>query len=346
MTTKRNIMAEFTLDEISGVDNPAQQGARVAIMKRADAALIGKKLRLLSDEDGHTHMIDDAEDGGLTSYSYTEGEDSGHSHPWVRNDDGTVTVGMADGHSHSVIQKSQTAGDAGSEEDTTMSATKNAGGEQAITKEQHDALAAELALAKAYGTLTDAQKAYAAGLPEGAERNAFINKSVAERDAIVTKATAADPVVYTCLDGTELRKSAGDLMIRLAKRADESDRALLAEKAARQDEQIAKRAADELGNLPGDVAAKSALLKAVEGISDATARTGALALLKAANDGGASNFETTGSAATKNAEVGDAEAKLNDLATKRAAETSVSFAKAYAEVLGTPEGRSLYAQTR
>jgi hypothetical protein len=344
--TKRNVMAEFTLDEISGVDNPAQQGARVTIMKRADAALIGKKLRLLSDEDGHTHMIDDAEDGGSTSYAHTEGEDMGHSHPWVRNDDGTVTVGMSDGHTHSVIQKNQTAGEAGSEEDTTMSATKNAGGEQAITKEQHDALAAELALAKAYGTLTDAHKAHAAGLPEGAERNAFINKSVAERDGIVTKATSADPVVYTCADGTELRKSAGDTVIRLAKRADASDAALAVEKAERQNVELAKRAADELGNLPGDVAAKSALLKAVDGISDATARTGALALLKAANAGGAANFETNGTEAKTTKSVGDAEVKLNDLATKRAAEASISFAKAYAEVLGTPEGRSLYAQTR
>lgn len=31
---KRNIMTEFQIDEISGVDNPAQKGAKVAIMKR------------------------------------------------------------------------------------------------------------------------------------------------------------------------------------------------------------------------------------------------------------------------------------------------------------------------
>ena len=32
----RKILREFKIDEISGVDNPAQEGARMVIMKRAD----------------------------------------------------------------------------------------------------------------------------------------------------------------------------------------------------------------------------------------------------------------------------------------------------------------------
>lgn len=352
MTTKRNIMEEFELDEISGVDFPAQAGARVTIMKRGlptdeDGEPTAKRLRLLSDEDGHTHLIDDSEDGGTTSYEHSPGEDMGHSHPWVRNDDGSISIGMSDGHSHNVIQKSDTAGDAGEGQpgDTDMTKTNDAAGEQAVTKEQHEAIQAELQLAKAYGALTDAQKAYAADLPEGDERNAFIQKSDAEREAIVEKATAEDPVVYTRLDGTELRKSAGDLVIQLAKDADESKRELLAEKAARSQDRLQKRADSELANLPGESVAKVALLRAVEGISDEAVRKQVDGLLKAANERGSAAFEQLGTAA-KSADIGDAEAKLDELAHKRANENGEDFHKAYAEVLGTPEGRALYAQTR
>ena len=36
MPPRKRIMREFRIDEISGVDNPAQEGARVAVMKRDD----------------------------------------------------------------------------------------------------------------------------------------------------------------------------------------------------------------------------------------------------------------------------------------------------------------------
>lgn len=352
MTNKRNIMEEFELDEISGVDNPAQAGARVTIMKRAlpqdsEGKTTAKRLRLLSDEDGHTHLIDDSEDGGMTSYEHSQGEDMGHSHPWVRNDDGSVSIGMSDGHSHQVIQKS--AGEAGSEgqppKDNNMTNKNSAAGEQAVTQEELDATKRELSLAKAYGALTDAEKAHAATLSEGDERNAFIGKSDTERAEIVSKATAADPVVYTCVDGTELRKSAGDLVIRLAKQADEATRELAAEKAARSNDRLAKRASTELGNLPGDEVAKVALLRAVEGISDGDVRKAAREILTAANERGKPAFESLGTAA-KSADVATAEAKLDELANKRATENGVGFEKALAEVLATPEGRALYAQTR
>lgn len=353
MTTKRNIMEEFELDEISGVDFPAQVGARVTIMKRAlptdgEGQPTAKRLRLLSDENGHTHLIDDSQDGGQTSYEHSPGEDMGHSHPWVRNDDGSVSIGMSDGHTHNVIQKQQPAGEAGScgkPEDIDMTKQNDAAGEQAVTKEQHEAVKAQLQLAKAYGRLTDAQKAYAANLSEGAERDAFVQKSDAERAAIVEKATAADPVVYTRLDGTELRKSAGELVIQLAKDADESKRELLAEKAARSQDRLSKRADAELGNLPGESVAKVALLRAVEGISDESVRKQVDELLKAANDRGSAAFESIGTAA-KGADVKNAETKLDELAQKRATANGIDFHKAYAEVLATPEGRALYAQTR
>lgn len=350
MTNKRNIMEEFELDEISGVDFPAQVGARVTIMKRAlpGDETVDKRLRLLSNEDGHTHLIDDSEDGGQTSYEHSPGEEMGHSHPWVRNDDGSVSIGMADGHTHNVIQKYQPAGEAGSDgqpEDIDMTNKNDAAGEQAVTKEQHEAVTAELQLAKAYGRLTDAEKAHAASLPEGAERNSFIQKSDSDRAAVVEKATAADPVVYTCLDGTEIRKSAGELVIKLAKQADESARELAAEKAAHSQDRLAKRADAELGNLPGESVAKVALLRAVEGISDEAVRKQVDGLLKAANERGGAAFEQLGTAA-KGVEVKDAEAKLDELAQKRATANGTDFHKAYAEVLATPEGRALYAQTR
>ena len=38
---RRNVIRSLKLDEISGVDNPAQEGARVSIMKRASLSKNG-----------------------------------------------------------------------------------------------------------------------------------------------------------------------------------------------------------------------------------------------------------------------------------------------------------------
>src|SRR5258705_173992 len=118
MKRKYNVMRDFRIDEISGVDNPAQKGARVVIRKRDETAF-QKQILLLSNVDGHSHLIDASEEGGMTSYGETPAdimaesnaqtdagaENAGHCHPWVRNLLGEITVGMAEGHTHAVLAK-------------------------------------------------------------------------------------------------------------------------------------------------------------------------------------------------------------------------------------------------
>lgn len=145
---KRQVLKELRIDEISGVDVPAQEGATVLLMKRADvegtegaegaegaegtegaegaestkgegdnaSETFGKAAALTGPTDGHTHLIalhgppDGVElNGGTTSYN------DGHTHPWVLSSTGAVIVGEAKGssgepHSHAVDIYSKAAG--------------------------------------------------------------------------------------------------------------------------------------------------------------------------------------------------------------------------------------------
>lgn len=109
---QKTIMESFRIDEISGVDRPAQEGARALLIKRAELEedafekmLKSAGLMLTSDEKGHSHLVDSTEDGGSTSRNRANGAEMGHSHPWVKKSDGTIQIGMADGHGHSVLEK-------------------------------------------------------------------------------------------------------------------------------------------------------------------------------------------------------------------------------------------------
>lgn len=165
---KRRRMTKFTINEVSAVDVPAQEGATAVLMKRMEkqatpfspddavehlgdvdnadrrewanvandafrAALEGGSseaearrrgvrtanerfekcgphhddealVLLTSSQEGHTHAvwIRGGTNGGETSWARSEGEEFGHSHPWVVDAQGAVTIGEADGHTHAV----------------------------------------------------------------------------------------------------------------------------------------------------------------------------------------------------------------------------------------------------
>lgn len=365
-----NRMDKLKIKEISSVDLPAQIPAKALLMKARGDATLCKRLRLLSEKDGHTHLLDDAENGGHTSYDKAPGSECGHSHPWVRNDDGTLTIGSADGHTHSVIEKrldptaveaeiakqeslpvdgqsdtKKSAGDGGGriQGENPMTKTEEAAADQAVNKRIED-LEKRAARAERLAQLSDVQKAHL-GTLQGADAEAFLGLSPEQRQAQVEKARGDDPVVYTTLDGQEIRKSAGSLVLSLAKRADESERQLAGEKAARERDVFKARAKTELGNLPGTEDVQVALLKAIDGIKDESLRKGALEILKAANTGVKQGFEKAG---TEDGGRGDsdAEGKLEKMAQDHFTKNGGSFAKSYKAVLETPEGRDLYRQTK
>lgn len=88
----------------------AGQTARVrmdAAMRKDYAVMATANPVLTSVEEGHQHAVDlssEWSDGttGETSWATAEGYDSGHSHTWIRNSDGSVTLSVNEGHTHTV----------------------------------------------------------------------------------------------------------------------------------------------------------------------------------------------------------------------------------------------------
>lgn len=304
---KVNELTIDDLEEISGVDRPAQPGARAVIYKRA----VAKQLHLLSEVDGHTHTIDDAGGGGSSSYEKMTGEEYGHSHPWIVTLSGQIVIGASAGHTHEVMvlksapSTAPSSGDTlpapqntpgvagGQPKPTHMTDTKDPAAQLAeVTKKVAD-LSAELLIAKAIGEFSDAEKALYKGM-DAAGQEAFRKLDPAARLEKLRSNSETNPVIYTSPEGETFRKNDDPRMIALAKRADETAKHLAAERAIRASENFRKRAGEELKNLPGEEVAKVELLRAVEGISDAAVRASVQALLKAGNDAMAKGFRELG----------------------------------------------------
>lgn len=280
------------LEEVSGVDRPAQPGAR---------ALIFKREKPLAETDPS---------------------------PVALTADQNTTPGEPEG----------------SQETNMTDKTKEQEQAEAVTK----ALApvqAELAVAKALAEFSDAEKALYRGM-DAAGQEEFRKLSPAARLEKVRAATDADPVVFTSLDGESFRKSDDPRLAKLAKDRDEDRKQLLIEKAARQAERLAKRAAEEIPNLKGDANAKIALLKAVDTLTESE-RASVAEILKSANSAMAKVSETRGTSAASSVGEGAeaAEAKLEAMAKKHAETQKVTLAKAWDDILQTEEGRALYQET-
>lgn len=457
---KRKIMRSLTINEMSGVDVPAQEGAEALILKRADSIaespeafvnmvkaedlggvmstltntsgyehasaaianvpfetgyiapqmstglqwsngtmfkfepdpdqeLVEKLMMLTSSEDDHQHAIRLdrwalEEMGGSTSYQGGDG-DSHHSHDFVINADGSIEIGEANGHTHtvemSILQQLQTvfsekSADGGDEEDEEKRGKKkpgysrksSTGGDpnpsktekqmdekevQALvdaaiakSKEESDA---ELAKARKFGELTDGQKAHFNELDEVA-KDAFLELSPEQRQAAVDDAIAkresANPVVYTTDDGIELRKSHDPIMVQFAKDRD-ADRKELAKLRGQSETASLEKRAGELEYLPGTVEDKIEMLKAIDAIPNEEARNRSLEALKAQNTDMAKAFETHGvrPGNVDPTTPNSAEAQLDTLAKNYAKEHNVDEASAYAAVMETPEGAKLYNES-
>ena len=115
---RKRIMQEFRINEISSVDSPAQEGARVAILKRDEPSAkkhgvekgMGDLADLLtSEEEGHQHGISiRAYEGSVeirVMYSQGPEAEASHDHPVVRSPEGQYTLGMVAGHTHAIDQE-------------------------------------------------------------------------------------------------------------------------------------------------------------------------------------------------------------------------------------------------
>jgi flagellar biosynthesis/type III secretory pathway protein FliH len=190
-------------------------------------------------------------------------------------------------------------------------------------------------------------RGYFDGLDEPTQ-TAFLAKDAAARTAEVEAANATDPVMYKCKDGTEIRKSDGAVALMMAKRMDAQDATIAKLLETHEDSSFAKAARTDYANLPEDSTVE--LLKAAEAITDPDKKKKALEALRAASKAAGSKFKVIGGGGpvSKRGEGGDgdANAKLDEMAkAHQAANTGMSFEKAYTAVLDTPEGKALFNET-
>lgn len=311
---------------------------------------------LLGSTNGHQHGIDVTSvmmPGNATVTSYDAGEDDehGHAHPVVVNPDGSIEVGEAKGHTHTVdaeklvamreiVMRAKMAqqtlamerGDMVGKATETLTAKKDG---QNMSDELAT-LKADLAVQTAIAGMDDATKAYFNGLDDEAKAE-FIVFGTEKRAEVVAKAAAAaseaDPVIYKSIDGREFRKSDDERLVAEAKRGDAMAKQLAAQNDTLEKAALEKRATKELANLGGELDTQVALLKAVDGIADEGTRGKVMELLKAKADGLAKAQTTIGAAgdagSTNVNHSKAAEAELEALAKARVEKEGEDYFTAY-----------------
>lgn len=211
-------------------------------------------------------------------------------------------------------------------------------------EKQLTAANAALLLAKQQATLTDAHRAHL-GTITGPDADAFVAKTVSERNAIVgpidvLKRAAdaeANAIVYTGNDGAVYRKRDDERTVALAKRVDAAE-------ATARTAQIEKRAGELLSCFSKSLSVRARILKAVEAEFTVEAeRTEALECLKGANAAmqGFNTMKGINPAAAPGTESPLVKFQA-ELATF-AKSIGKSVAQATGDFLRTPEGADLYA---
>ena len=348
---RKIILRKIEINEISGVDNPAQEGARMVIMKRSEGKVEkghGDLADVLTSEvEGHQHGIDfGVYDGGLSVYvSYARGPDDegGHDHPIVRNADGTYTMGVVAGHTHTIDQGAM------SQAVLALLAKNKKEGDTMADKPLETQLKEAqdlLKVANAVIVLKAEERTYFDKLDEEGKKK-FLVKSGDDRKAEIAAAekavTDSDPVVYTTMDGVELRKSAGEALLAMAKSNDTIRKENQELRDKTDQDALEKRAEKELKYMPGDLATRAAMLKAIDGIEDSAQREAAHNALKAQNESMSDAFKTHGRGGQ--ADPGSPQSELDTLSKSYAVEHKVSEAVAFTKVLETEKGKELYSKT-
>lgn len=200
-------------------------------------------------------------------------------------------------------------------------------------------LQADLVVQTALAQMTDAQKAHYATLTDDTAKDSFVKMSSEARAAHLDLLKMSDET-YELSTGNTLSKSAvGANMFNMLKSQDEE---LVKLKANAELSTFMKTAdSDDYKHLPGTTVAKAAMLKTVAGMPTEVSDT-LSAALKAGNASMAKSFTQS---VVDGSEMAKAEDKLDSLAKTYAGEHSVSYAKAYSQVLSTPEGAKLYAES-
>lgn len=357
---KKTIMRSLTIKELSGVDRPAQVGAKALIMKRVDglgydrdnddeltpeyvADLMKRgKAALTTVVDGHTHLVllEDFNEKAVVS-GVTTWQDE-HQHPWILRDDNQIIIGTVDDHTHGVDQLSKLE-----DGDIEMTPEEKAAADK-LEKANKELIAKNERLEKV-AKLSGGVKAHFDKLSDEDEIVAFLalsdDEQKAEVDKIEKAKTDADPVVYKTTAGVELRKSDGLALIEMAKQNDLQAKENADLKKKLEDQDLRKRAGTELEFMPGTIETRMSMLKSIDGIEDEKERKLAHESLKAQNESMSVAFKERGTGDAPPAD-GSAQASLDALAKKaQEADPKLTIEQAHAKVLDTSEGAKLYEKS-
>lgn len=238
---------------------------------------------------GHAHLLsDNGEPDGYTDGACMPGADDGgwHQHPWLKSSDGTVVILEAEGHSHEAMSPADVDAVVESprendidEDDAPQKRNRKSphpSGARSVgpTKDESmtdlEKMTKRAERAEKIAELTDVQKTHL-GTLSATDQDAFLAKSVADRDAEIAKRAESNaPIFKGELTGIEVRKSDGDLALKLAKQQEESAKALKTERDARavseaktEHVELEKRAGAEIGFLKGATDDKVELLRRI-----------------------------------------------------------------------------------
>ena len=289
------------LDEVSLVDSPANQHARVVLYKRAP--------------EGVTDVSDDVTKGS----GYMKPKDKMTDADKKKVRDLMEKEGMTEDEAMaSIFGKSNPDTGAGSPGATETSVNKE--GDMAPEE-----------LEKRLGEL----ETQLAAVTKAAEAQGF---EVANEGGEVTLTKRAEPEMIE-VEGEMIEKSLVPApMLKALERIAKLE-------AEREREALAKRAETELPNLAGSVDARSALLKAVDGITDEDLRGQVVATLKAADSATKAHFIEIGKTATGDLDPNDPHAEVERLAkAHQEKDPSLTDAQARALVWKSADGKRLRAQ--
>lgn len=295
-------------------------GTTIAIAKRSSAppivkepAPLAKRAPAMTDAAmGHQHLIYDVEeaDGG-TSYETAAGAEYGHSHPWVRLADGSISIGETAGHTHTVQTEQATMAD-----DITKSLTAD--------------LAKARAMIAAAVAMPADQVAFARRLP-ASELETFIAKSSEERAKLATPIHKSERTGRLFFAGDEA-------LVELAKDAD----ATHVELAKAREDAAAVAIAKAAAAVP-HVKGAALIVKAIHGVAlTAEERTEAMAGLATVDASIATVCKPVGTSVEKSS--GNPAAELDAALVEFAKSKGVSPDAAASEFSKTETARRLYAE--
>jgi hypothetical protein len=313
---RRRVLNKIELTEISAVDRPCQEHAKVTIMKRADDPHLVSK----SDTD---LAGGSAGDHTSTGANMATGDDAKVA---------TLEKEVADLEKllEDMSKQLDTSGTSGGDADArSEEIEKTLGDLTAKVEELTKALSdkdEELELAKKTSTLTDDEKEHLGKQTSAKDKEAFLSMSAEDRKKAMKKAADGDETLS--IAGRTITKSVvGEDQFAIFKKQAEdiatAQTELAKERDARVMSDLRKRADDEFPHVPGSVDDRASMLKAMSAM-DGDIRRSFETVLKQSEALAKKAFETVGvkdpkelaALEKRNSDGNEFEKKISEIASR------------------------------